>query len=54
MSGSTFTGKPIKETKCGAFNAVVAEISGHAYYTGEASFVVEENDPFKEGLLVRS
>ncbi|XP_074092022.1 trans-3-hydroxy-L-proline dehydratase isoform X2 [Macrotis lagotis] len=52
-TGSLFTGKPVKETKCGEFKAVVVEVSGQAYYTGAASFIIEEEDPLKNGFLLK-
>ena len=50
--GSQFTGKPVKTTKCGEFDAVVVEISGKAYYSGKSTFVVEDDDPLKNGFLL--
>ncbi|XP_044520813.1 trans-3-hydroxy-L-proline dehydratase isoform X2 [Gracilinanus agilis] len=52
-TGSLFTGKPVKETKCGEFKAVVVEVSGQAYYTGTANFIIEEEDPLKNGFLLQ-
>lgn len=37
-TGSVFTGKAIEETTCGDFRAVVVEVTGHAHYSGVASF----------------
>ncbi|KAM4664957.1 trans-3-hydroxy-L-proline dehydratase [Discoglossus pictus] len=50
---SLFTGKAIKETTFGEFKAVIVEVSGHAYYTGTASFVLEDEDPLKDGFLLK-
>ncbi|XP_030069801.1 trans-3-hydroxy-L-proline dehydratase [Microcaecilia unicolor] len=50
---SLFTGKAVKETKCGDFKAVVVEVSGHAYYTGTAHFVLEHEDILKNGFLLK-
>nr|XP_006135320.1 trans-3-hydroxy-L-proline dehydratase isoform X1 [Pelodiscus sinensis]XP_014435103.1 trans-3-hydroxy-L-proline dehydratase isoform X1 [Pelodiscus sinensis] len=52
-TGSLFTGKAVKEAKCGDYNAVVVEVSGEAFYTGTATFVVEEEDPLKYGFSVK-
>ncbi|XP_069063122.1 trans-3-hydroxy-L-proline dehydratase isoform X2 [Pleurodeles waltl] len=52
-TGSLFTGKAVKETKCGDFSAVIVEVSGHAYYTGTANFVQENEDTLKNGFLLK-
>ncbi|XP_053553281.1 trans-3-hydroxy-L-proline dehydratase [Bombina bombina] len=52
-TGSIFTGKAVKETTCGDFKAVIVEVSGHAYYTGTSSFVLENEDPLKNGFLLK-
>ncbi|XP_072049433.1 trans-L-3-hydroxyproline dehydratase-like isoform X2 [Amphiura filiformis] len=51
--GSRFTGSAVKDTKCGEFSAVVVEVCGHGYYTGEASFTREDNDQIKNGFLLK-
>lgn len=50
---SLFTGKAVKETVCGDYNAVIVEVSGRAHYTGTASFTVESDDPLKDGFLLK-
>ncbi|KAM4854052.1 trans-3-hydroxy-L-proline dehydratase isoform 1-T1 [Thomomys bottae] len=52
-TGSVFTGKAVWEAKCGDFKAVVVEVSGQAHYTGTASLTVEEDDPLKDGFLLK-
>ena len=51
--GSTMTGTVVAEETVGTLPAVVVEVAGMAYYTGTASFVVEPEDPFGTGFLVR-
>ena len=51
--GSTMTGLVVTEQTVGALPGVVVEVGGMAYYTGTASFVVEPEDPFGTGFLVR-
>lgn len=53
LVGSKFTGQAVKDTKCGDFDAVHVEVSGHAYYTGKCTFSVEKDDPFREGFLLK-
>lgn len=50
--GTTFTGHLIEETKVGDYQAVVATISGQAWITGYANYVVDPKDPFQEGFTV--
>ncbi|XP_010000635.1 PREDICTED: trans-L-3-hydroxyproline dehydratase [Chaetura pelagica] len=50
-TGSLFTGKAVKEAKFGDYSAVVVEVSGEAFYTGTATFTVEEEDPLKYGFF---
>jgi len=41
---------PVQEARFGDYNAVVVEVSGEAFYTGTATFTVEEEDPLKHGF----
>ncbi len=50
--GSKFTGVPIAETKVGEFDAVIPQITGSAYVTGEATYVIDGDDPLKYGFQV--
>jgi proline racemase len=50
--GSRFAGAVASVTKAGAFDAITARVSGHAYYSGKAEFIVEDDDPLKQGFLV--
>ncbi|HUK30502.1 MAG TPA: proline racemase family protein [Candidatus Acidoferrum sp.] len=50
--GTTFTGRLIRETKVGPYRAVVPTISGRAWITGYAQYVVDSEDPFPEGFTV--
>ncbi|NXY05203.1 T3HPD dehydratase, partial [Pteruthius melanotis] len=52
-TGSLFTGKAVKATKFGNYNAVIVEVSGEAFYTGTATFTVEEEDPLKHGFFFK-
>jgi proline racemase len=50
--GTTFTGCLVEETTVGALNAVVPTISGQAWITGIAQYVLDAEDPFPEGFVV--
>lgn len=50
--GTTFTGRLIAETKTGPYKAVVPTITGRAWITGFANYVVADDDPFPDGFVV--
>ncbi len=50
--GTIFTGRLIEETKVGKYNAVVPTLSGQAWITGFASYVLDPEDPFPDGFTV--
>lgn len=50
--GTTFTGRLVRETEVGEIAAVVPSISGTAWITGFAQFVVDPEDPFPNGFTV--
>ena len=50
--GTIFTGRLIRETMIGAYRAVVPTLSGRAWITGFAQYVVDAEDPFPEGFTV--
>ena len=50
--GTIFTGCLIRETKVGSYKAVVPTISGQAWITGFAQYVLDPSDPFPEGYTV--
>ncbi|MBQ8691578.1 MAG: proline racemase family protein [Synergistaceae bacterium] len=50
--GSRFKGVIKEETKVGDFDAVVPLITGSAYVTGEAIYIIDGDDPLKYGFTV--
>jgi len=50
--GTVFTGRLVRETRVGPYPAVVPTLSGHAWITGFAQYVVDPEDPFPEGFTV--
>ncbi|MGO9261961.1 MAG: proline racemase family protein [Bryobacteraceae bacterium] len=50
--GTTFTGRLLEETRVGRYAAVVPSLSGQAWITGFAQYVVDPEDPFPEGFTV--
>ena len=51
--GSSFTGSVVDEADVAGRAAVVTEVTGSAYRTGESSFTLDPDDPFREGFLLR-
>ncbi len=50
--GSIFTGRLVRETSVGGVEAVVPTITGSAWITGFAEYVVDRDDPFPDGFTV--
>ncbi|MFK7805684.1 MAG: proline racemase family protein [Anaerolineae bacterium] len=50
--GTLFTGRLIEETQVGPYKAVVPTISGQAWITGFANYVLDPTDPFPNGFTV--
>lgn len=50
--GTIFTGRLVREVQVANFRAVVPQISGTAWITGFAHYVVDPEDPFPEGFTV--
>ncbi|MBI3965476.1 MAG: proline racemase family protein [Chloroflexi bacterium] len=50
--GTTFTGRLVEETRVGPYAAVVPTITGRAWITGIAQYVVDAEDPFPNGFTV--
>jgi proline racemase len=53
VTGAEFTGRVLATTTAGMHPAVIAEVGGEAFYSGEASFVREPADPLGGGFLLR-
>ena len=50
--GTIFTGRLVEETRVGPCRAVVPTLSGQAWITGFAQYVVDPEDPFPEGYTI--
>jgi proline racemase len=50
--GTVFTGRLLRETKVGDYPAVVPTLTGTAWITGFASYVLDPEDPFPTGYTV--
>jgi len=50
--GTLFTGRLVEETRVGQYPAVIPTLSGQAWITGFANYVVDPSDPFPQGFTV--
>lgn len=50
--GTVFTGRLLEETRAGDRPAVVPQITGQAWITGMADYVVDPTDPFPDGFTI--
>jgi proline racemase len=50
ITGTLFRGRAVRRTMIGESSALVAEIEGSAWITGEHTFLIDEDDPFREGI----
>jgi trans-L-3-hydroxyproline dehydratase len=53
LIGTTMTGRVLRETRLGPYDAVIPEVSGSAHICGKASWMLDEDDPLRHGFLVR-
>jgi proline racemase len=53
LIGSVFTGRLVEATRVGEFPAVVPTVRGRAWVTGLASYMLDPDDPFPAGFLIR-
>ncbi len=50
--GTVFTGRVLEEALVGPYRAIVPSITGQAWITGFATYVVDPTDPFPDGFTV--
>jgi trans-L-3-hydroxyproline dehydratase len=51
--GSRFTGRVVKTTTFGPYQAVIPEVEGTAHITGRHEFLIDPDDPLREGFILR-
>lgn len=51
--GTLFTGRAVEETRVGNLPAVVPEVAGRGYIVGFSQWLVDPEDPVREGFLLR-
>jgi trans-L-3-hydroxyproline dehydratase len=50
LIGTRFLGRIASRTRVGDYDAIVPEIEGSAWITGEHTFLIDESDPLKDGF----
>ncbi|MCY4131255.1 MAG: proline racemase family protein [Nitrospira sp.] len=50
--GTVFGGTIVEETQLGPYQAIVPEVEGRAWLTGRHEFMIDPDDPLKEGFLL--
>ena len=50
--GTRFKGTILGETTVGPFTAIIPQITGSAYITGVATYLIDADDPLKDGFLI--
>jgi trans-L-3-hydroxyproline dehydratase len=51
--GTRFKGKVVSETSFGGYPAIIPEVEGSAYITGRHEFLIDPNDPLRDGFVLR-
>lgn len=51
--GTKFNGKCVDVVKFGEYDAVVPEVEGTSYITGKHEFLIDPNDPLRDGFIFR-
>ena len=53
ITGSVFKGSVVRTEKFGPFDAVIPQVEGTAYITGQHTFFIDPEDPFQKGFFLR-
>jgi proline racemase/trans-L-3-hydroxyproline dehydratase len=52
ITGMTFRGAAVEETRIGGISGIKPRITGRAYITGSNRWLLDRNDPFEQGFLI--
>jgi len=52
LVGTLFRGRAAGRTQVGEFEAIIPEIEGSAWITGEHTFLIDDNDPLRDGFRI--
>ncbi len=53
ITDSVFIGSVVSEEDYGSYKAVIPQVEGTAYITGIHTFVIDPDDPMKDGFILR-
>jgi len=53
LIGTNFRGRVVRRAMVDEYEAIVPEIEGSAWITGEHVFLLDDDDPFREGFLLQ-
>ncbi|MEM1322610.1 MAG: proline racemase family protein [Bacteroidota bacterium] len=53
ITGSVFSGSIVKTLDYGLYEAVIPQVEGRAYITGQHEFFIDPDDPFAAGFFLR-
>ena len=53
ITGSKFNGSLVSEEDYGPFKAIIPQVEGTAHITGMQTFVIDPDDPMKNGFILR-
>ena len=53
LISTRFAGRVVRETEFGGYAAVIPEVEGSAWITGQSEFLIAPDDPLKEGFILR-
>ena len=51
--GTRFTGRIVETTTFGPHPAIIPEVEGTAHITGRHEFLIDPDDPLKDGFVLR-
>jgi len=51
--GTCFAGRVVERTTFGPYDAVIPEVTGQAYITGRAEWLIDSRDPLRYGFFLR-
>jgi trans-L-3-hydroxyproline dehydratase len=51
--GTKFIGSVIEESSFGHYKAVISKVQGNAFITGRNEFIIDPDDPLKNGFILR-
>ncbi|MEA3340847.1 MAG: proline racemase family protein [Chloroflexota bacterium] len=51
--GTRFSGRIVETTTFGPHQAVIPEVEGAAHITGRHEFLIDPDDPLKDGFILR-